>query len=110
MRRIPKLPRALEDRLQEIGEGVKIARLRRGWTLHELADKAGVSYSTVRAVENGQGSTAIGNYMKVLWVLGLTRTTVDIASPELDDHGLALAAADRRKRARGARGRMSNDF
>lgn len=110
MRATPSLPAPLDDRLREIGDGVSTARLRRGWSQAVLADKADLSFHTIRAIEQGNASTAFGNYLKVLWVLGLMSTADDLARPELDDHGLALEASERRKRGGRGATSISNDF
>lgn len=41
------------DTLKKIGKQFKIARVSQGLTLEELADRSGVSYGTVGAIERG---------------------------------------------------------
>lgn len=92
------------------GERIRLARIRRGWTGTELAERAGVSRNTVSALERGHPGTAIGVYLSVLWVLGLEKSFDGVADPDLDTHGKVLEAARRPKRARTDRRSDKYDF
>lgn len=58
-------------KLQTVGNQIKYARLRRGWTAQEIAEKAAVGRSTVTQIEKGSPSVSMGMYLAVLNVLGL---------------------------------------
>ena len=103
------LPSAMEDELRRIGKGIKTARLSRNLSREDLGARLGVSFHTVRAVEEGRPGTAIGTYLHALWVLGLSHTLRPVADPTLDSEGEALRMADLRSVASRSRG-MSNDF
>jgi transcriptional regulator with XRE-family HTH domain len=53
--------------------GLEIARARRArrWTINELAERAGVSRITVRAVEAGTPTVAIGTVFELATILGV---------------------------------------
>jgi transcriptional regulator with XRE-family HTH domain len=53
--------------------GMEIARSRRGrrWTAEELATRAGISRSTLNAVEHGAPTVAIGVVFEVATLLGI---------------------------------------
>jgi transcriptional regulator with XRE-family HTH domain len=109
----PKLPSDVQRDLRRIGEGIKTARLRRGMSQEELGKRAGVTFHTVRAMEQGRASTGIGHYLNALWVLGLLDTAGSLADPALDREGLTLEAAARRRRSgprQVGRGQLNNDF
>lgn len=55
--------------LQEMGEQIKVARLRRRLTAELVAERAGVSRATVWNVEKGNPSVSIGVYAAVLHAL-----------------------------------------
>lgn len=55
--------------LQEMGEQIKAARLRRRLTAELVAERAGVSRATVWNVEKGNPSVSIGVYAAVLHAL-----------------------------------------
>ena len=57
--------------LTELGENIKLARLRRGLSSELMAERAGISRATLVNVEKGSPSVAMGIYMSVLNTLGL---------------------------------------
>ena len=56
--------------LSEMGEQIRLARLRRHLPSELVAERAGVSRQTVTAVEKGSASVAVGAYAAVLHALG----------------------------------------
>jgi len=85
--------------IAQVGQRVRIARIRRGWSVADLAAKAGINRNTVTALEQGKPGTAIGVCFTVLWTLGLDTSLEAIADPDTDLHGKALEAARRPTRA-----------
>lgn len=53
------------------GENIRLARLRRGFSMEIVAERAGMSRTTLAAVENGEAGVTFGSYANVLHVLGL---------------------------------------
>lgn len=66
-----KLPRKLEQKMQIVGEQIKLARLRRNLTIAQVAERATCSTLTVSRIEKGSPSVAIGIYLRVLYALQL---------------------------------------
>ena len=58
-----------ENILKTTGEQIKMARLRRKLSATLVAERAGISRSTLWKVENGNPSVAIGIYAAVLHAL-----------------------------------------
>lgn len=85
-------------RAAQMGRRLRLARLRRNWSAAFLAEKAGVSRTTLAAMEAGKPGTAIGIYLAVLWALGLEKTLDAVADPDTDAHGKALEAMRRPRR------------
>ncbi|TGN24350.1 helix-turn-helix transcriptional regulator [Empedobacter tilapiae] len=54
-----------------MGENIKLARKRRKLTAIQVAERAGISRSTLSLIEKGESSVAMGAYFNVLRVLGL---------------------------------------
>ena len=60
-------------RLTEFGERLRLARLRRKFTVEMVAKRAGISRPTLYRVEQGDASVAMGTYLRVLSVLGMLK-------------------------------------
>jgi transcriptional regulator with XRE-family HTH domain len=77
----------------EFGAAVRQARIRKGVSLEEVAGKANLSPTSVRALELGRGST-LATLMKVLRVLDETQLITDwIAAQHTFSPIAALRAA-----------------
>lgn len=96
-------PMEVAEQVAQLGQRIRIARIRRGWSVAELASKAGINRNTLTALELGKAGTAVGVCFTVLWALGLERTLNGVADPDADLHGKALEAARRPSRAGKAR-------
>lgn len=88
---LPKLTRILETS----GENIKLARLRRKLTAEQVAERAGISRSTLWQIENGKAAVSMGYYAQVLFVLGLENDLLklagdDILGRKLQDLGLIV--------------------
>ncbi len=101
-------PFAVERALKALGANLRTARLRRNLTLEDVARKVGVTRQLVASAERGKPSTSIGVYAALLWVVGMVDRLAEVASPETDEEGTALARS--RERSRAARKRLGNDF
>jgi len=73
----PRLTRLLGD----LGNRIRLARLRRKYSAETVAQRAGITRKTLSRVERGDGVVALGIYSRVLQALRL-------------DHDLNLVAAD----------------
>lgn len=68
--------------LQTLGENIKLARLRRKLSTELVAERAGIGRMTLYKIELGSPSVGMGNYVQVLFVLGLHN---DLAKVAADD-------------------------
>lgn len=106
-----EIPMQVAEQVAQFGQRVRIARIRRGWSVADLASKVGINRNTLTALESGKSGTAIGVCFTVLWALGLDRTLNGVADPDADLHGKALEAARRPSRVGKARKANENyDF
>jgi len=98
------LPAQVTERIRDAGDRVRLARIRRGLSIAELAAKAGINRNTLNALELGKPGVALGAYVTVLWALGLDQTLHGVAHPDADTHGKTLEASRRPARVRKPRG------
>ncbi len=74
---------ALHERLlTDFGDNLKLARLRRKLSAEQVAERAGVSRSTLHLMENGSAGISLGKLVQVLAVLGLEQ---DLSAVGIDD-------------------------
>jgi transcriptional regulator with XRE-family HTH domain len=65
------------EALAILSAAIRSARLRRGWTLEELADRVGVSKPTMLKVERGDPSVAVGTTLEAAALVGVPLFDVD---------------------------------
>lgn len=94
--------------LRQLGDGIRTARLRRGWTQQDLADRAGMAVKTLRALERSPEGVTLGNCARVLAVLGMAGRLAEVADPARDELGMSLERRYMSGRAR-VRG-VDDDF
>lgn len=70
------------DILKNLGEHIKLARKRRRISATMLAERAGMTRMTLRAIENGEASVSIGAYTNVLFSLGLEKDLLLVAKDD----------------------------
>ena len=64
------MPKTIRQ-LEKTGEQIRLARLRRKYSVNLIAERAGISRATLWKVEKGDPGVAIGVYAKVLAAIGL---------------------------------------
>lgn len=75
------LPKA-EKILTEVGENIKLARLRRKLSSKQVSERANISRNTLISIEKGYQGVKIGYYMNVLIVLGLENDFLFLAKDD----------------------------
>ena len=88
---------SLQRILWELGENIRLARLRRGFSAAIVAERAGISRNTLRAIEHGQANVTFSAYANVLFSLGLEKDLRLVAQDDelgrkLQDAGLTVKA------------------
>ncbi len=86
------------DLLAQLGQGIRIARSRRGIRQEDLAKRASMSRVRLRKLEKGDPSVGLGALVQILETLGLLEQFSHIADPGADDLGIALEARQRKGR------------
>ena len=95
---ITPLP-SLQRRLTEVGENLRLARLRRRLSAIQIAERAGISRPTLRSIENGDPSVSFGAYASVLFCLGLESDLAGLAADDELGRKLQDAALTVKRRA-----------
>jgi DNA-binding XRE family transcriptional regulator len=94
---------AVQRLLRGLGQNLRLARQRRRFTAALLADRAGMSRTTLRAIERGDAGVTLGSYANVLHCLGLEEDLGLLARDDelgrkLQDAGLPERTRAPRKR------------
>ena len=71
-----------QEILAGMGEQFILARKRRSLTLVQVAERAGIHRETLRKVEKGDASVALGSYFNVLRVLNLEKDFLKLAADD----------------------------
>ncbi len=77
-RAIIVLPR-VQKILEQMGENIKLARLRRKLRGSQIAERAGITRTTLWKVEKGVPDVTIAAYVQVLFALGLENDLLKLA-------------------------------
>ena len=86
--------------LKKLGQDINDARRRRRITMELMAERAGISRSTLSRIEKGDENTSLGSYASVLFVLGLTNQLGNLADANNDLMGQTLEEENLPKRIR----------
>ena len=85
--------------LRGLGENIRLARLRRRFSMQLVANRVGMSRTTLRAIERGEAGVTLGAYANVLHCLGLQDDLGLIARDDELGRKLQDAALPTRTRA-----------
>jgi transcriptional regulator with XRE-family HTH domain len=69
--------------LEELGNNIKLARLRRKLSAQQIAERANISRATLWQIEKGSASVALGMYCQVLFILGLEKDLLKLAADDV---------------------------
>jgi transcriptional regulator with XRE-family HTH domain len=68
--------------MAELGENIKLSRLRRKLSTEQVAERANIGRTTLWSIEKGSANVAIGFYVQVLFVLGLEKDILKLAGDD----------------------------
>ena len=85
--------------LEGLGENIKLARLRRKLSAEQVSERAGIGRMTLYKIEKGSPVVAMGNYLQVLFILGLEKDMEQVGSDDPLGRKLQDAGLVTRKRA-----------
>ena len=91
---LPKLARVLT----ELGENIKLARLRRKLTSEQVCERAGIGRSTLWMIEKGSSTVSMGAYAQVLFTLGMDQDLLKLAADDVVGRRLQDAGLETKRR------------
>lgn len=95
-RKVAPLIPATEELLNQLGERLRLARLRRHLTARQVAERAGMAPMTLRSLERGSSAVTMGAYAAVMQILGMESDLNLVA--QADPTGRSLQDARLRRR------------
>ena len=84
------LPIPVISALRKLGQDINDARRRRRITAQLMAQRAGLSRSTIGKIEKGDPTASMGSYGAVLFVLGMEKRLSDLVDSMHDLVGRRL--------------------
>jgi len=85
--------------LKQLGENLKLARLRRKYTAEMVAERANISRTTLWNIEKGVATTSISTLLQVLSVYGMEKDIAKLAAEDTLGRKLQDAKLPVNKRA-----------
>jgi transcriptional regulator with XRE-family HTH domain len=95
--------------MRQLGENLRVARIRRSMTIADAADRIGTGPRAVMDAEKGKAATGMVVYAALLWLYSQLDQLEEVGDPSKDKEGLSLEAVKERQRARKGKG-IDSDF
>lgn len=103
-------PFAVEQACRTLGTNLRTARVRRGMSIAQVAERIGTGPRAVMDAEKGKHTTGLAVYVALLWLYDLMSPFSDLADPLMDTEGLSRARAEERQRPSRRTEELSDDF
>ena len=94
-KRVAKPQPVVTRALERLGENLRLARKRRGLTATLVAERAGMSRPTLRALERGEPTVTLGALANVLHSLGLEGDLTKVGADDVLGRKLQDAKLER---------------
>jgi transcriptional regulator with XRE-family HTH domain len=95
--------------MRQLGENLRVARIRRNMTIADAADRIGTGPRAVMDAEKGKAATGMVVYAALLWLYNQLDQLEEVGDPSHDKEGLSLVAVKERQRASKGKG-IDSDF
>lgn len=90
------------EALERLGHRIRLARLRRNLSMEDVAERAGTTRKSIRALETGSSTIGLALLVRVMSILGYPERIPQLL--ESDPIGEDLESVHGRKRAGGVSG------
>lgn len=94
------IPISVNKALKKLGADLKEARIKRQITMALVEERAGITHITLSKIEKGDSGVSLGNYAKVMFVLGMIDNLYNLAEPDNDTVGKFFDKENLPKRVR----------
>lgn len=94
------IPIPVNKALKKLGADLKEARIKRQITMALVEERAGLTHITLSKIEKGDSGVSLGNYAKVMFVLGMIDNLYNLAEPDNDTVGKFFDKENLPKRVR----------
>lgn len=94
------IPIPVNKALKKLGADLKEARIKRQITMALVEERAGLTHITLSKIEKGDSGVSLGNYAKVMFVLGMIDNLYNLAEPDNDTIGKFFDKENLPKRVR----------
>jgi len=110
MKRKRSYSRVTRQALSILGKLIRIGRMERGMTAQELADRAGISRTTLYKIEKGAAGPEIGAVFEVALLAGVRLFEADDTALRIENARLEEKLVLLPKRVRPSRTEVDDDF
>lgn len=94
------IPIPVNKALKKLGADLREARIKRQITMALVEERANITHITLSKIEKGDSGVSLGNYAKVMFVLGLIDNLYNLAEPDNDAVGKMFDKENLPKRVR----------
>lgn len=94
------IPIPVNKALKKLGADLKEARIKRQITMALVEERASITHITLSKIEKGDSGVSLGNYAKVMFVLGMIDNLYNLAEPDNDTIGKFFDKENLPKRVR----------
>lgn len=110
MKRRRSYSRSTRQALSILGNLIRIGRMERGMTAQDLADRAGISRTTLHSIEKGATGPEIGTVFELAAIVGVPLFEPDSRTLALQDRRLSEKLALLPQSVRKAKREVDDDF
>jgi ribosome-binding protein aMBF1 (putative translation factor) len=96
---LSQLPKPVGEDLRRLGQLIRGARARRGFTQNDLAARLRVSPTTVGAAERGDPTVKAGILVSLLWILGMGSVSASLEPQHKDVEHVTLKQRVRKRKS-----------
>lgn len=86
----PPMPLPVERAMKKFGHDLALARRRRRFSQQSMAERIGISVSSLRRLEKGDPGLSWGTVVRALYIMGELNRVNELLDTAKDDIGLAL--------------------